>query len=661
MLKTNHIQFFYAFLLAWAIALYSCNNTPIIPITEADEQLLLDHISRINDTAGPKKCIEFIDSASVNFTLSTPTKFKIYNRKHTIYLQYLPDMSAAKLYADSMYHLAITDPIIKKDTGYKFNAYLAMADAAFASDQYDIAFRYYNIARELVSNSAFPCKECSYLFRIGMAYYRSGKYLHAAHLFKQSAEKLELCNKLNFIESFRGQETISNIGVSYEKASMPDSAIYYYYKALNYITINEPLYPTQNNYWQVAVSVIQGNIGSAYLLLGNKDSAEHYLLKSISLNVSTSGDMGDRIFNKLKLASIYIEDGRMSDAKMQLVYCDSLKSHIQRLGFSNDTLEIAYRLSDIHFKYHIKTKNYVAAINYLNTHHNIHERKWQKAQKIIVNDLEQGIIREADKQKIGSLEKDVKINKLRTAVLILLILVSVLLILYIIRVYKKRHQSLEQQNKKIVSESAEVEEMLQKKIKKDQQNFLSLIENTDDFLWSVDKNFVLLAFNKAYRKGMYQYFGAYPEVGKPELLIQEHAPLFYNKLITCYQRVLAGLQYEPIEKGIRHNNVEPDIEVRFRPIVDEHGVITGVSCYRRDITEYLKLIKILEKNNKQLLSIAWVQSHKLRGPLTTIQGIVNYLTNNTPDSENYEAMREGLRNAVNEMDKVIHEILEEID
>ena len=56
-----------------------------------------------------------------------------------------------------------------------------------------------------------------------------------------------------------------------------------------------------------------------------------------------------------------------------------------------------------------------------------------------------------------------------------------------------------------------------------------------------------------------------------------------------------------------------------------------------------------------------MQSHKLRGPLTTIQGIVNYLTNNTPDSENYEAMREGLRNAVNEMDKVIHEILEEID
>jgi tetratricopeptide (TPR) repeat protein len=647
--------------MVWVVALCSCNNIPQIPITDAEERLLLDHISRINDTAGPKKCIEFIDSASKNFTLSTTTKFKIYNRKHTIYLHYLPDMHLARLYADSMYHLATSDPAVKEDTGFKFNAYLAMADAAFSSDKYDVAFKYYNLARELVSNSAFPCKESSYLFRIGMAYYRSGKYLHAAHLFKQSAEKLEQCNKMNFIESFRGQETISNIGVSYEKAGMPDSAIYYYYKTLNYITINEPQFPTQNHYWDVAVSVIQGNIGSAYILLGNKDSAEHYLLKSISLSENISGDMGDRIFNKLKLASIFIEDGRLAEAKTELLYCDSLKSHIQRLGFSNDTLEIAYRLSDIHFKYHIKLNNYSDAIKYLNTHHNIHEQKWLKAQKIIVNDLEQGIIREADKQKIGSLEKDVKINKLRTAVLVLLVLVSVLLILYIRRVYKKRHQSLEQQNKKIVSESAEVEEKLQNKIKKDQQNFLSLIENTDDFLWSVDKNFVLLAFNKAYRKGMYQYFGAYPEVGEPELLIQAHAPLFYNKLITCYQRVLAGLPYEPIEKGIRHNNEEPDIEVRFRPIVDEHGVITGVSCYRRDITEYLKLIKILEKNNKQLLSIAWVQSHKLRGPLTTIQGIINYLNNNNPDSENYTHMLDGLKDAVSEMDKVIHEIVEETD
>jgi tetratricopeptide (TPR) repeat protein len=485
--------------------------------------------------------------------------------------------------------------------------------------------------------------------------------LHAAHLFKQSAEKFEQCHDLNFIESFRGQETISNIGVSYEKAGMPDSAIYYYNNALKYVLINEPLYPTQNHQWDVAISVIQGNIGSSYLLLGNKDSAEHYLEKSLALSAKISGDLSDRIFNKLKLASIYIEDGKMTEAKNELSNCDSLKSKIQRLGVPNDTLEIALRITEMYYKYYWEMGTYVAAISYLSAHHIIQEQKWQKAQKIIVNDVEQGIKREADKQKIDSLQKDVKINKLRTALLALIIILSIILILYIRRVYNKRHQSLQQQNIKIVSESAEVKEMLQKKIKKDQQNFLSLIENTDDFLWSVDKNFVLLAFNKAYRKGMYQYFGAYPEVGEPELLTQTHAPQYYNKLINCYQSVLAGLPYEPIYKGIRHNNEDQDIEVRFRPIIDEHGMITGVSCYRRDITEYLKLIKILEKNNQQLLSIAWVQSHKLRGPLTTIQGIVNYLKNNNPDSENYTHMLDGLKEAVSEMDKVIHEIVEETD
>ncbi len=661
MQKTNTYRFIYVVLFTFGCILCSCKRTIDTPKPTVDEQLLLDHISNVNDTAGPKKCIQFIDSVSAGFSFSPLSQFKIYNRKHTIFLHYLPNAHLASSYADSMYFLATSDPAIKQDTSFIFNAYLAMADAAFASDHFDIAFKYYNLARELVSNSSFPCKECSYLFRIGMAYFRSGKYLKAARLFKQSNEKLEQCNNITFVESFRGQETISNTGISYEKAGMPDSAIYYYNKTLKYITINELAYPTQNKLWDVAVSIVLGNIGSAYLQIGNKDSAIHYLNKSLLLNTKINGDMSDRIFNKLKLASIYIEDAKMTEAKKELSYCDSLKSQILRLGFSNDTLEIAFRISDIYYQFHTKSGNYLEAIRHLNNHHNIQEKKWQKAQKIIVNDLEQGIIREADKQKIDSLEKDVKINKLRTAVLVLLILVSVLLTLYINRVYKKRHQTLEQQNQKIVSQSAEVEEKLQNKIKNDQQNFLSLIENTDDFLWSVDKNFVLLAFNKAYRKGMFQYFGEYPQVGKPELLIQEQAPLFYNKLITCYQRVLAGLQYEPIDKGIRHNNQEPDIEVRFRPIIDEQGNITGVSCYRRDITEYLKLIKILEKNNKQLLSIAWVQSHKLRGPLTTIQGIVNYLTNNTPDSENYETMREGLRNAVDEMDKVIHEIIEEID
>lgn len=661
MLKTTNIQLFYAFLLVCSSVLISCEDKSLKPITREEEKILLDQISRVNDTAGAKQCLRFIDSASAGYKLSSITKTNIYNRKHTIYLHYIPDLHKAQLYADSMYYLATSDPIIKKDTSIIFNAFIAKADAAFALEHYDVAFKYYNLARELISNSKFPCKESSYLFRIGMAYYRSNKFLRAAQLFKQSADKFSHCNNPSFVELFRGQETISNIGVSYEKAGKIDSAVYYYKQALNYVTTNSLRYSNQNHYWNVAKSVIYGNIGSAFLQLANTDSAKQYLLSSISLSEKTNGDITDRIFNKLKLATLYLEEGKLAEAKVELSNCDSLKSIIIRLGFSNDTLEIANRLSDTYYNYHLKTRNFITSINYLNIHHKIQEQKWVKAQKIIFNDLEQGIIREADKQKINSLEKDVKINKLRVVVLVLLVIVSVFLILYIRWVYKKQHHSLEQQNKYITSKSAEIEERLHNKIKKDQQNFLALIENSDDFLWSVDKDFVLLAFNKAYRKGMYKYFGAYPEVGKQEVLIQENAPLFYNKLITCYQRVLAGLQYEPIEKGIRHNNEEPDIEVRFRPILDEQGNITGVSCYRRDITEYLKLIKILEKNNKQLLSIAWVQSHKLRGPLTTIQGIVNYLTNNNPDSKNYETMKDGLRNAINEMDKVIHEIVEETD
>ena len=337
MLKQVTYLLFHTFL--WAIVCMSIScKTPIkTPPTKLEEKQLLDNISRVNDTSGPKICLQFIDSISTRVTFSPLSKFKIYNRKHIIFLLYLPDVRLASAYADSMYYLATTDPVIKQDTGFKFNAYLAMADAAFASDQFDVAFRYYNLAREIVSTSSLPCKECSYLFRIGMAYYRSGKYLHAAHLFKQSADKFEYCNNVNFVESFRGQETISNIGISYEKAGMPDSAIFYYDKCLKYIANNKQLYPAPNNYWDIAVAVVMGNIGSAYLQLGKKDSAIYYLNKSILLSTQVNGDMTDRIFNKLKLAFIYIEDDRMPEANKELTYCDSLKSQNLQLGFSNDT------------------------------------------------------------------------------------------------------------------------------------------------------------------------------------------------------------------------------------------------------------------------------------------------------------------------------------
>jgi PAS domain S-box-containing protein len=215
---------------------------------------------------------------------------------------------------------------------------------------------------------------------------------------------------------------------------------------------------------------------------------------------------------------------------------------------------------------------------------------------------------------------------------------------------------LEDTNKKIKDESAKKEELLRRKIRQDELNFMALIENTDDFLWSVDREFNLLAFNKAYREYFILVFGVEPRTGTPDP-VKMLSPERYAKLVDGYETVLAGHPYDIVEKGMSVNGNTPDVEVRFRPIRDEQGNLSGVSCFRRDITEYVRLITKLETSNKQLRDIAWVQSHKLRGPLATMIGILDYLSDPEVTDADREMMTASLLEKLEEMDKIIHEIV----
>ena len=184
------------------------------------------------------------------------------------------------------------------------------------------------------------------------------------------------------------------------------------------------------------------------------------------------------------------------------------------------------------------------------------------------------------------------------------------------------------------------------------------MQNTDDCFWAVDTNFMVTAFNEAYKNHFFNLFGKYPSIGSPDLYI-EFNPLYYQFITECYRQTLTDKVHKSITQDKNANGAIVDVEYKFMSITKDDGSISGIVGFRRDITEYQNLIRSLEKLNDKLKDIAWVQSHKLRGPLTTIKGLITFLHNNTLDTKYQQQMLSALDEKVKEMDLVIREIVTE--
>jgi len=90
--------------------------------------------------------------------------------------------------------------------------------------------------------------------------------------------------------------------------------------------------------------------------------------------------------------------------------------------------------------------------------------------------------------------------------------------------------------------------------------------------------------------------------------------------------------------------------------MDHHGNIIGVNCIVRDITEQrMQLLKI-QQQNERLKEIAWIQSHKVRGPVASILGLISLVRQESEDPHNFEIV-EMLHKATEDLDNIIREVV----
>ena len=124
----------------------------------------------------------------------------------------------------------------------------------------------------------------------------------------------------------------------------------------------------------------------------------------------------------------------------------------------------------------------------------------------------------------------------------------------------------------------------------------ALIENTDDAIWSVDREGLITVVNDNYRKMYASVYGSEIEVGMslfaplPEDIKKERMEMFHR-----------ALQGEKIKFGIKSKfgGEVKSLDASMNPIVMPDGTITGVAYFSRDITQTNKNLETARNSEER--------------------------------------------------------------
>lgn len=205
-----------------------------------------------------------------------------------------------------------------------------------------------------------------------------------------------------------------------------------------------------------------------------------------------------------------------------------------------------------------------------------------------------------------------------------------------------------------VHERTQQLEEANKQMRSSQSNLKTLIESTNDAIWSIDRSYCLTAMNAACYS-LLTVYNNYQEakIGMNSLYLMPGASA--DEWKSFYDTVLIGDRFT---KHLRYEIEEliADFEISFNPIIDEYGDITGAVIYSRDISlrkqaeDEVKRALEQERELSALKSRFVVMvSHEFRTPLTTIRASAELL----------ERLRERL--PPEKQSEYLHDIQESVD
>ncbi|MCF8067673.1 MAG: PAS domain S-box protein [Desulfobacterales bacterium] len=171
-----------------------------------------------------------------------------------------------------------------------------------------------------------------------------------------------------------------------------------------------------------------------------------------------------------------------------------------------------------------------------------------------------------------------------------------------------------------------------------EENYRSLVESAEDFIYTIDKNGIFQSANSFTAA----FFGTSPKnlIGKSifEAFSEESA----KRQIDILQQVYNKNKSVHDELIFKINGKNIWINANFMPLKSKNGNITAVLCIARDITEIRNLERHLI-NAEKLASVGTLAAgvaHEINNPLGVILGFCDLLLRKKkPGSQEYEDLK----------------------
>ncbi|WPU99331.1 PAS domain S-box protein [Mucilaginibacter sp. cycad4] len=154
----------------------------------------------------------------------------------------------------------------------------------------------------------------------------------------------------------------------------------------------------------------------------------------------------------------------------------------------------------------------------------------------------------------------------------------------------------------------------------------ALINNTQDHIWSIDKELRYMYMNQAYVEQVTHLTGVKPYKGQYSYKHEGFSRQVTDDWTVYYNRALSGERYDIISESTDPvSGQRLYYEVSFNPIYTAGGDVIGVGCFGHNITDRLKIQKELVGQNERLRNIASLSSHELRRPVASMLGLIGLM------------------------------------
>jgi signal transduction histidine kinase len=273
-----------------------------------------------------------------------------------------------------------------------------------------------------------------YNYRMGMIMYKQEHYLLAANYFKISSQQTNTCD-WSLRSFYRRQELLNNTGLSYSKINRPDSAMFYYKKAVDYINTYGKQFGAKN-LLDEALGVVYGNEANIYISNNDLKSAGELLRKSISINLRKGYDNRDAQLSELKLAHLYSQE---NEPDSLIVVLQNV--HAQFDSIKNQEAEADWNM--LMANYLLKKNQPLDAFNYLIKHDDLKDSIAVANKKLKETDIFQQIEKLQKDYEFARLQQN---NKIQHYYLIAAVVFGLMLSLIMFLVYGNWKES----NKNIV-------------------------------------------------------------------------------------------------------------------------------------------------------------------------------------------------------------------